>query len=426
VNLKRPLSLALMLGASCGLIGCKAPNWNLPSFGRTSGASQSAAPDVGQKKYEGLAQEFSGSQSSGDGTSSGLGGNRTPPKQNMFSAAWTKTSTAVSSAFATDPQYAATDDPTSLSSRPKKIGPEVYVAAGRLLENQGKLDDAAENYEAALKVAPRDITTLVSLSRLRDRQRKPQLAVQGYEQALQIEPKNALVRNDLGLCYARQGLLPESLAQLHKAVELQPKNAKYRNNLASVLVEAGHTDEAFAQLAAANPPAAAHFNLGYLLHQRGQTEAAVAQLQLALAADPNMAPARAILAQIGPAAPQMAAAPAAAQRSSYSAPAASASRYKTRQNTAPASGASQYSPPPQQQAPVSAPYYGEPTGGPSMSDSLRRISHEEELESPAPDLTVHIAPPDGDAATSGPVNLSISDDGESGSDGQPQEPSLLP
>lgn len=423
MNLKRPLSLALMLGASSGLIGCQAPNWNLPSFGRTA-SSQSAAPDVGQQKYEGLSQEFSGPKRSGSAVSSGLGGNRTPPEQNMFSSAWTKTTTAVSSAFTSTTPDVTTDDPTSLNSRPKKIGPEVYVAAGRLLENQGKLDDAAEKYEAALKVAPRDITTLVSLARLRDRQRKPQLAVQGYEKALQIEPKNALVYNDLGLCYARQGLLPESLAQLQKAVSLQPKNAKYRNNLASVLVEAGHTEQAFAELSAANPPAVAHFNLGYLLHQRGQTDAAVAQLQMALAADPSMAPARAILAQIAPAAPQMASAaptPPVMQRSGYAAP-ANAPAYNAPRNSAPA----------QQSAPVSAPYYGEPTGGPSMSGALRRISHDEEIESPAADLavhadlTVHIAPPEDAAPSSGPVTLSISDDSDSESDSSPPEPSLLP
>jgi hypothetical protein len=77
----------------------------------------------------------------------------------------------------------------------------------------------------------------------------------------------------------------------------------YRNNLATVLVEAGRPNEAFAQLAATSEPAVAHYNLGYLLHQRGQSQPAADHLQRALLLNPSLSPASQLLAEInGPAA----------------------------------------------------------------------------------------------------------------------------
>ena len=89
-----------------------------------------------------------------------------------------------------------------------------------------------------------------------------------------------------------------------QAVALRPQHALYRNNLASVLVVLGRTDEAYAQLAAVHGKAVAHYNLGYMLQRRGSKDLAVAQFELALAADPSLEAAQqwlaALQAEAGP------------------------------------------------------------------------------------------------------------------------------
>ena len=217
---------------------------------------------------------------------------------------WQKSTASVAGAFAAKPQ--PEPDATRLDAPAKKVGPEVYVAAARLLENQSRFDEAEAQYEKALKAAPNDVNSLVGMARLHDRQGSPAKALQFYERAVKSHGKNALVHNDLGLCFARQQQYDKSLQSLAKALELQPDNARYRNNLATVLVESGRTGEALALLSRSGSEAVAHYNVGFLLHKRGQQGEAVQHLQHAIALDPDLKPAREMLAQWG-AGPQFAA-----------------------------------------------------------------------------------------------------------------------
>ena len=57
------------------------------------------------------------------------------------------------------------------------------------------------------------------------------------------------------------------------------------------------TEAALNHLAEVHGLAVAHFNIGCLLHRRGETEAAKEQFARALERDPNLAPARQMLAQ---------------------------------------------------------------------------------------------------------------------------------
>ena len=113
-------------------------------------------------------------------------------------------------------------------------------------------------------------------------------------------PEEAGVYNDLGLCYQRRGMLDESVAMLRKATQLQPERPLYHNNLATVLVDAERNDEALAQLLAVNPPAVAHYNLGCLLHRKGNDPLAADHFQQALVDDPTMRAAQQWLAKLGP------------------------------------------------------------------------------------------------------------------------------
>lgn len=190
------------------------------------------------------------------------------------------------------------DDPTSLATEAKP-SPELYVSMGLLMEQQGRAAEAERRYQQALKLNPKHLGAMVALARLKDRQDEFQEAVRLYQQAAQAHPDQAAVLNDLGLCYARRKRLSEAAAQLERAVQLSPKEARYRNNLATVLVEMGDVDRAFAHLAAVHGEAVAYYNLGYLMHKKGEPKAAAVLFGKALQVDPSLSEARIWLERLG-------------------------------------------------------------------------------------------------------------------------------
>ena len=146
MDLKRPLTVALLVGSSA-LVGCKTPSMGSLAFWKSSDDSiASSSPDVSKQKYDGLAKEFPNSgarRSNSVAKASALGAS--PPVEeegNFFTSAWNKTSASVASAFTFKSEQTDSDDPTSLTSPTGKVGPEVYVAAGRMLEAQGKFPEA--------------------------------------------------------------------------------------------------------------------------------------------------------------------------------------------------------------------------------------------------------------------------------------------
>jgi Tfp pilus assembly protein PilF len=339
--MKRHLSYTFLIGAGIGLVGCQSPMLSgLPGWGRGD-STASTAPDVSKQKFSGLASQFGSSQQ----PTTGLGGSRQTESTNFLTSSWQKTTAAISGAVATKPKaLPPEDDPLRVDKMPKRIGPEVYVGAARLLENQGKFVEAEDKYREALKAAPTDLNGLVGLARLYDRQGQSQKALEAYQKAAHAHPNNGLVYNDLGLCLRRQQQAEKSVVAFRKAVELTPDNAKYRNNLAAALVDSGKENEAFAELAAVNQPAVAHYNLAYMLNEKGQRENAVRHLRNAVAADPSLKPAHDMLHHLGGAnavvmssgqSPEIAAPPAVAPAIGYNVAPSSVGAYTIPQQAVP-------------------------------------------------------------------------------------------
>jgi tetratricopeptide (TPR) repeat protein len=209
-----------------------------------------------------------------------------------------KTTDSITEALTIKPKVIPAKDATSLDSSPGKIGADLYVRAARIHESRGNFEAAAAEYDKALEAEPKDLSALVGYARLHDRQQNFVEAERLYHEATTVDASSALVWNDLGLCYARQRKHQQAVNSLDKAIHLQPQNQMYRNNVATVLVEMGQVDKAWAHLTAANPPAVAHYNMGYLLNKQGQRQLAVQHLQLAIAADGSLAAAEQLLAQL--------------------------------------------------------------------------------------------------------------------------------
>lgn len=286
----RQMLIVGLVSCSLSYMGC-ASDSGLRSEDFTSSKSSKTAP-LGDSRYEKLAKELE----AGGGKSSAGGDSKSTVSK--IGASLKKATSSVTSALTFTPKIVKAADPVSLSTVPEKIDADVYYQAGQLAESKGNQNAAVMQYSKGLKVAPEHMPSLLSLARLHDRGENFAKAERLYRRAIEIDPENATAYNDLGLCLARNDRRSDGIIALRHAVTLNPNRKLYRNNLATVLVSQGEVDEALNQLLAVHPPAAAHYNLGYLLYRKGDREKAGNHLSIASRKDPTLAPAANTLAQV--------------------------------------------------------------------------------------------------------------------------------
>ncbi len=191
-----------------------------------------------------------------------------------------------------------TSDPVSLANEATPSA-DLHVATARLSERSGKVAEAERQYEKALALDPGHVDALVGLARLKDRQGQLDEATRLYRQGTQAHADNASLLNDLGLCLARQRKYREAIKALDRAIALEPKKWLYRNNMAMVLVETGDVQGAVSHLKAVQGESVAHYNVGYILQKKGDSDAAAQHFAIALAQNPSLGEARIWLEKLG-------------------------------------------------------------------------------------------------------------------------------
>jgi len=188
-------------------------------------------------------------------------------------------------------------------SRPAAIGAigSVLVFFTALTSYQvGFWADSQTLYRRALAVAgPHPIVHYNLGNHLLDQGRYDQ-AVDQYENAIAIAPE-AHTYNNQGLAYFRMAEPQKALASYQKALELEPGHGPTHNNVANLLWSMGQTAGALNhwQRAVALEPGNAvfHDNHGFGLMHRGDVDAALIAFEQALRLDPNLASARGHLLQ---------------------------------------------------------------------------------------------------------------------------------
>ncbi|MFO7907723.1 MAG: tetratricopeptide repeat protein, partial [Pirellulaceae bacterium] len=247
---------------------------------------------MGSSKYEELVKELETNRGKPSSTSA------SQSAFSKFGESLKNATSSVGSALTFEPKVAKAADPVSLKNMPENIHADVFYQAGQLAETKGNRAAAIKQYRQALEVSPEHLSSLLGLARLHDRAENFAEAERFYRKAIEVAPENATAYNDLGLCLARKGLHQESITALQHAVALKPKRKLYRNNLATVLANQAQVDEALEQLLATHSPAAAHYNLGYLLYQKGRKDKARFHFSIASKKDPSLTAARKMLARL--------------------------------------------------------------------------------------------------------------------------------
>jgi tetratricopeptide (TPR) repeat protein len=266
----------------------------------------------GCKTSPGVKSSFWPTQKIGEdaSTASGMGGalaSTTKAVKGQFSSmgtavtsAYGKAKTAITAPFSPPTTGApASDSTTTPLTKSGSIGPEVYVMTGQLHESKGDYAKALDSYSKALESEPKNISALLSMARLYDRQNEKEKSISFFNKAIEVAPNNAASYSELGAVYVKSGNLNAAKEQFQKAVNLDPKNANHRSSLAGVLLDMGNADGAMAELAQVHQPAMANYQMAYLHFTRKNVPATQQYLSAALQIDPNLKPARDLLASMG-------------------------------------------------------------------------------------------------------------------------------
>ncbi|MBX9602229.1 MAG: tetratricopeptide repeat protein [Bryobacteraceae bacterium] len=105
-----------------------------------------------------------------------------------------------------------------------------------------------------------------------------QKGIAAFQKAVELKPDDAAYHNNFGLMLARAKKIPEAQAELTKAAQVDPASAgKYYYNLGAVLVNTGQQEaagEAFKKAIEVDPNyAEAHYQLGIILVGKATTDA---------------------------------------------------------------------------------------------------------------------------------------------------------
>jgi tetratricopeptide (TPR) repeat protein len=212
------------------------------------------------------------------------------------SSAYDKAKTAITTPFSSTATN--TSDPSSVLGKQPTITPELNVAQGNFFEAQGNYTKAMDSYSKALEAEPKNPSALMSMAKLYDRQNSTEKAIEFYQKAIVVAP-SAAVFADLGNLYARNQNLSMAKEQFQKAVNLEPKNKSHRSALAGTLLDSGNPDAALDELRQVESPAMANYQMAYLHFTRKNIPATQQFLSSALQIDPNLKPARDLMASMG-------------------------------------------------------------------------------------------------------------------------------
>ena len=161
---------------------------------------------------------------------------------------------------------------------------------GRIHDDSGKYDLAAQEFQHALDLNPRDADALNGIAVTYEKAGRTKDAEAAFQKAVALRSDSWDGYNALGLFYDRQGNYAPAITQFQRAIELTPDNAQVYSNLAAVYIDMSdpkvipQAEAALKKSIELSPTYAAYANLGILYSQekRYVESAAITEKALAL------------------------------------------------------------------------------------------------------------------------------------------------
>ena len=180
--------------------------------------------------------------------------------------------------------------------------PEAHNNLAFALEKEGRTQEAIEHYEQALRIGTDNPEGHYNLGNALEQAGRYPEAIKQYEQALRIRPRFPEVHNNLAFALEKEGRMQEAIGHYEDALRIEPDYAEGHYNLGIELARLGRVQEAmehWEQALRINPDfAEAHYNLGNALKKLGRTPEAIAHYEQALRIKPDYPEARNALARL--------------------------------------------------------------------------------------------------------------------------------
>jgi tetratricopeptide (TPR) repeat protein len=165
-------------------------------------------------------------------------------------------------------------------------------------DREQALEQARKAYEQALRIDPKNMDAYSGLGLVHQQLNDYAGALNVYHKGLKLNSGCASLWFEMGMCEARHGDWNTAVQNLKKASDLDPDNRGYDKSLAFALARAGRIDDSVASFQKIMDESQARYNVARLLHHFNQDGLSQQQLQMALHANPNNAPAVDLLAQL--------------------------------------------------------------------------------------------------------------------------------
>jgi len=172
---------------------------------------------------------------------------------------------------------------------------------GLALEAAGKVAEAQEHFEHALRIKPDFAEAQDNLGTVLVRTGRVQEGIAHMTQAVRINPDYDLAYYNLGIALVQTGKFEEAVGCYEQVLRINPDSLEAHNRLADVLARLGRVPEAMThweRVLQINPDYfEAHNNLGFALMRAGRLTEAVAHFKEAVRIKPDYARARESLTQ---------------------------------------------------------------------------------------------------------------------------------
>lgn len=196
--------------------------------------------------------------------------------------------------------------------RETKVSPQTRLAYAQYLESHGNeagarkdfegqrssYDAARKSYQQVLAADEKSIDAVIGLARLDEVAGRTADAEQGFLKAVRLDGNSPRSLDALGQFYTNQKRWAESTATLQRALAASPDDKAIQFHYGIALARSGQFDQAESYLANAVGPASAHYNLGVILHDHGELNAAEQHFETALSLNPHLEQAQSWLSDV--------------------------------------------------------------------------------------------------------------------------------
>jgi tetratricopeptide (TPR) repeat protein len=180
--------------------------------------------------------------------------------------------------------------------------PNAWNNLGLLATREGKIDEAIQHFQEALRISPAHWISLENLGNAYRQQHRWEEARQTLERALAARPEDAEANYSLAMVYAQTEQPELALEHFQKALQYRPAYPEALNNLGVLYLRSGRRDEAVARFEACIRAAPefdqAYLNLARVYVAEGSPDKARTVLEALLRQRPGNAQAQAALDQL--------------------------------------------------------------------------------------------------------------------------------